>query len=202
MAVRTRATRAERKAATREALVDAGHTVFVRDGFHGASLDRVAAEAGFTKGAVYAHFATKAELFLAILERRVDRRVTAQEAAGANARDFDEMVSQATEQWGPVMREDAAWSLLLLEFWVYAARDPDLRARVAEQHQRTHDSIAHLVGQVRERSGESLALPDDDVATMVMALGNGLNVDGLLFSAGPRVDLYERVLTAMLAGLR
>ena len=202
MATPTRATRAERKAATREALLDAGHTVFVRDGFHGASLDRVAAEAGFTKGAVYAHFATKAELFLAILERRVDRRVTAQEAAGANARDFEEMVSQATEQWGPVMRADAAWSLLLLEFWVHSARDPDLRARVAEQHQRTHDSIAQLVGQVRERSGEPLALSDDDVATMVMALGNGLNLDGLLFSAGPRVDLYERVLTAMLAGLR
>ena len=202
MATPTRATRAERKAATREALLDAGHTVFVRDGFHGASLDRVAAEAGFTKGAVYAHFATKADLFLAILERRVDHRVTAQETAGAKADDFDEMVSQATEQWGPVMREDSAWSLLLIEFWVHAARDPDLRARVAEQHQRTHDSIAHLVGQVRERSGEPLALPDDDVATMVMAVGNGLNLDGLLFSSGPRVDLYERVLTAMLAGLR
>jgi AcrR family transcriptional regulator len=197
-----RLSRSERKAATREALVDAGHAVFLRDGFHGASLDRVAAEAGFTKGAVYAHFATKADLFLAILERRVDQRVVAQETAGEGARDFEAMVDQATEQWGTVMREDAAWTLLLLEFWVHAARDPELRARVAEQHRRTHDSIARLLGDVRNRSGQDLGLPDDDVATVLMALGNGLNLDGLLFSGAPRVDLYERTLTAMLAGLR
>ena len=202
MATATRVTRAERKAATRAALLDAGHTVFLRDGFHGASLDRVAAEAGFTKGAVYAHFETKADLFLAILERRVDERVSAQEAAGADARDFAAMVSQATEQWGTVMRDDAAWTLLLLEFWTHAARDAELRARVAEQHRRTHASIARLVGEVRTRSGETLGLPDDALATVLMALGNGLNLDGLLFSDRPRVDLYEQTLTAMLAGLR
>ena len=202
MPTATRISRAERKAATRAALLDAGHAVFIRDGFHGASLDRVAAEAGYTKGAVYAHFETKADLFLAILERRVDQRVSAQEEAGADARDFAAMVSQAAEQWGTVMRDDAAWTLLLLEFWTHAARDPELRARVAEQHARTHVSIARLVAEVRARSGETLALPDDALATVLMALGNGLNLDGLLFSDRPRVDLYERTLTAMLAGLR
>lgn len=193
--------RDRRKAATRAALLDAGHAVFLRDGFHGASLDRVAAEAGFTKGAVYVHFATKADLFLAIFERRVDARVGQQGATGAEADDYPAMIAQATEQWGRVMREDSAWSLVLLEFWVHAARDPELRARVAAQHQRTHDSIAELVGAVRERSGRTLALSDADVATTLMALGNGLNLDGLLFSERPRVDLYEGALTAMLEGL-
>jgi hypothetical protein len=43
---------------------------------------------------------------------------------------------------------------------------------------------------------------DDDLATIVMALGNGLNLDGLLFSDPPRVDLYELTLGALLEGLR
>ncbi len=198
----TRLTRAESKARTREALLDAGHEVFLRDGFHGASLDRVAAEAGFTKGAVYAHFSAKADLFLAILERRVDRRVLAQDTVGADAQSYEELIQRAAEQWGAVMREDRAWSLLLLEFWTYAARDPELRERVAAQHRRTHDSIAALLGAVRERSATTLAADDAALATIIMALGNGLNLDGLLFSEAPRVELYEQTLGLLLEGLR
>jgi AcrR family transcriptional regulator len=197
-----RLTRAERKAQTREALLDAGAEVFLRDGFHGASLDRVAAEAGFTKGAVYAHFTTKADLFLAILERRVDRRVLVQDTAGGDADSYEDLILQAAEQWGAVMREDRAWSLLLLEFWIFAARDPELRERVAVQHRRTRDSIAGLLGALRRHSAGTLAADDDVLATVVMAVGNGLNLDGLLFSDAPRVDLYELTLGALLEGLR
>lgn len=197
-----RLSRAERKALTREALLDKGVEVFLRDGFHGASLDRVAAEAGFTKGAVYAHFTDKADLFLAILERRVDRRVVVQDTAGADATAYEELILQAVEQWGAVMRGDRAWSLLLLEFWIFAARDPELRARVAVQHRRTRDSIAALFGALRARAGTTLAADDDALATVVIAVGNGLNLDGLLFSDQPRVDLYELTLSALLEGLR
>lgn len=197
-----RMSRAERKAHTRAALLDAGYAVFLRDGFHATSLDRVAAEAGFTKGAVYANFATKADLFLAIFERRVDERLRVQEAAGAGVGSYEELVRGAAEQWGAVMRDDGAWSLLLIEFWAHAARDPELRARVAAQHARTHAGIARLLRQVRERDGGTLALCDDDAATVVMALGNGLNLDGLLFSASPRVDLYERTFAALAKRLR
>jgi AcrR family transcriptional regulator len=197
-----RLTRAERKARTREALLDAGAEVFLRDGFHGASLDRVAAEAGFTKGAVYAHFTAKADLFLAILERRVDRRVLVQDTAGADANSYEDLIVQAADQWGAVMREDRAWSLVLLEFWIFAARDPELRERVAVQHRRTHDSMATLLRAQHARSAVTLAANDDALATIVMAVGNGLNLDGLLFSDAPRVDLYELTLGALLEGLR
>jgi AcrR family transcriptional regulator len=197
-----RLTRAERKLQTREALLDAGAAVFLRDGFHGASLDRVAAEAGFTKGAVYAHFTGKADLFLAILERRVDRRVLVQDTAGVEADTYEDLIRQAAEQWGAVMREDRAWSLLLLEFWIFAARDAELRERVAVQHRRTHDSIAALLGALRARIDTKLAADDDTLATVVMAVGNGLNLDGLLFSDPPPVDLYELTLRALLEGVR
>src|SRR5690625_3096253 len=65
-------TRAERQHQTRVALIDAGRAVFARDGFHGARLDRIAQEAGFSKGAVYSNFDSKADLFLAVMDANFD----------------------------------------------------------------------------------------------------------------------------------
>ena len=59
--------RAERKERTKVELIDAARSVFLRRGFHGASLDEIAEEAGYTKGAVYSNFDGKDDLFLAIL---------------------------------------------------------------------------------------------------------------------------------------
>ena len=74
-------TRAERQQRTRDELVDAAERLFSRQGFHATSIDAVAAEAGFTKGAVYSNFASKEDLFFAVYERRVDRRVEEMETA-------------------------------------------------------------------------------------------------------------------------
>src|SRR6516225_6093976 len=62
---------------TREHLLQAAAVVFARDGFHGASLDDVAATAGFTKGAVYSNFKSKEDLFLAVLDERIERQLAA-----------------------------------------------------------------------------------------------------------------------------
>ncbi|MDN5852536.1 MAG: TetR/AcrR family transcriptional regulator, partial [Actinomycetia bacterium] len=61
-------TRAERQAQTREALISVARELFLRDGFAATSLDRVAVEAGFSKGAVYSNFSGKEELGLAVLD--------------------------------------------------------------------------------------------------------------------------------------
>src|SRR4249920_1855864 len=63
-----------RRALTRRHLLEAAGVVFARQGFHGATLDEVAATAGFTKGAVYSNFTSKDDLFLALLDDRIDRQ--------------------------------------------------------------------------------------------------------------------------------
>ena len=67
-----RLNRQERKSQTRERLIDAAAQVFARQGFEAASLDEVAAAAGYTKGAVYSNFASKTDLFIALIERRIE----------------------------------------------------------------------------------------------------------------------------------
>src|SRR4051812_41463329 len=147
----TRLSRAERKQQTREALLDAGHRLFVREGFHRATLDRVAGEAGFTKGAVYASFPTKADLFLAIFERRTDERIERAQGALADTMTVGEMIDVMSREFGRVVREEHDWSLLLIEFWVHAARDEGLRRRLLEQRLRFRAALVELTRGAVER---------------------------------------------------
>src|SRR4029453_6279368 len=86
-----RMSRAESKAATRTELLDAARRVFVERGYHGASLDLVAREAGYTKGAVYSGLGGKAEMFFGLFEREVERRWSALERESAEGGPPDEV---------------------------------------------------------------------------------------------------------------
>src|SRR3954453_8353625 len=145
--------RARRKAATREALLDAGRTVFVRDGYQRASLDRVAAEAGFTKGAVYANFATKADLLLAIYEERSAARAELIAGAAAASSDLEDLRRRLVDDWRHVVERERGWSLLLIEFWVHAARELKLRKRLRQSHLRVREAVAAAFEEVTAKGG-------------------------------------------------
>src|SRR5436305_12166158 len=81
-----------RRAMTRRYLLDAAEVVFARDGFHGATLDEVARMAGFTKGAVYSNFKNKEDLFLALIDDRIEKQF----AVAAEA--LEEVPHDATQQ--------------------------------------------------------------------------------------------------------
>jgi AcrR family transcriptional regulator len=182
--------RTRQKAATRAALLAAGRTVFVRDGYQRASLDRVAAEAGFTKGAVYANFATKADLFLAIYEERSSARAELITQAAAAASDLEDLRRRMVDDWRHVMARERGWSLLLIEFWVHAAREPELRPRLREAHLTVRNAISAALESVVSRSTETLPMAPAQLAVAVMALGNGLNLEAFL-DEGAADGLYD-----------
>src|SRR6187200_1351795 len=74
IAMAVRLSREQQTAATREDLLAAARRVFADRGYHAASLDEVAREAGYTKGAVYSAFGAKGRLFLAVYEREMEQR--------------------------------------------------------------------------------------------------------------------------------
>ena len=113
---------------TRARLLKAAETIFVRDGYEGAELGEIAALAGRTKGAIYAQFKSKEDVFLALIEDRTQRARAQMEGLLAS--------STTAEQNLKVLRsfylervEDEAWSLLLLEFKLFAMRHPELKKR-------------------------------------------------------------------------
>lgn len=178
MATRARKSRNERKAATRTELLDAARRVFVERGYHGASLDIVAGEAGYTKGAVYSAFGSKGQMFLAVYEREVEERWShieaevADRSAGGEAIDIG---AESTRDYLERFRAEREWTLCLLEFRLHASRDPELNAAYAAAHGRVVERMAALLSAATGVSGHEVA----DAALALMALSNGFVLEHL-----------------------
>src|SRR5205807_7482848 len=70
-----RQTRADKRAANRARLLDAARDVFAGHGYHGATVEQIAEESGLSNGALYYNFGSKEELFLALLDDRMEARL-------------------------------------------------------------------------------------------------------------------------------
>lgn len=130
----------QRTAATRRALLQSARRIFARDGFEASRIQDIAAAAGHTRGAFYAHFSTKADLFFAILEQEAARRIeqVRQVLEGCeNTRDrLAALRDFYVERLG-----DRQWAMLLLEFKLFAVRHPRLRPKLAATHRRLRRTL-------------------------------------------------------------
>ena len=168
-----RLTRQERREQTREQLIDAAERRFKRDGFHATSVDAVAEDAGYTKGAVYSNFASKEALFFAVYERHVNRRGAELDAFAEQAPSArDEIRTAVTSADG---REDDGWIAVFFEFWAHVLRHPEHRERFAELHRRGLEPVVRSIETLAE--DRPLALPAPVLATAQIALGNGLQLE-------------------------
>lgn len=180
MLAERRPTRDESKAQTRARLIEAAGEVFARDGFHAASLDQVAEAAGFSKGAVYSNFASKDELFLALLEQHLDERVQAvTDAVRETAGPAEARVAAAARQVLAGLHAEREWSLLLIEFWSYSLRDPERRQRFAERFGALRTAIAELIDDASRELGVESELSPDDLATAAIAMAHGIATEQL-----------------------
>ena len=170
-----RLTRAEQREKTRVCLIDAARKVFTRRGYDKASLDEVAEEAGFTKGAVYSNFASKEDLFFAVYERRVDARVAEVERILEEAPTPREGIERIIPGNRDRPETDDRWMAVFFEFWAHVLRHPELRERFAAQHRRIIDVLAAATVE----SGEEM--PDDPhkLATARYAMQLGLQLERL-----------------------
>ena len=197
-----RLTRAEQRDLTRTRLLDAAEKVFVDRGFHAASVDEVAEEAGYSKGAVYSNFENKDELFLAVLERRVDSRAMAIETGVPTDRPITEQAEQAGNAFFEVFLQQSQWALLLMEFATYAARHPKLRDRFAARNRRMREAMATLIDRHLGALGLHAPMSSADLAAMLFALGDGFIMTKLIEPDEIHDDLFGRALVLMLAGLQ
>jgi AcrR family transcriptional regulator len=192
--------RAERQRRTRDELVDAAERLFTKQGFHATSLDAVAAEAGFTKGAVYSNFESKEDLFFAVYERRVDSRVAQMEDAIRDAATAREAIQRMIPGAGGRPAAEDGWLAVFFEFWAHVLRHPELRARFAAQHKRVIEPLARAS---RDLAGEDIA-PEDafKVATARFATQLGLQLERLTQPDVVDADLTRRVGLMFLDGGR
>lgn len=200
--------RRERREDVRAKLVAAAYGVFCERGYEGASLERVAEAAGYSKGAVYSNFSGKEELFFELVSSRIDERIDAVRAAterkGAPGKAAGDP-GQAARAAGKLLREvgeaDPKWQLLFLEFWLRCARSDELRAKLADRRRAMRGRIADLIQVKVEAAGASLGRAEAmDLATTALALSNGFGVEGIIDPKAAPPRLLGETLSHIVAG--
>jgi AcrR family transcriptional regulator len=167
-----RLSRAEQNDRNRALLLAAARRVFLERGYYAASLDQIADEAGFSKGAVYSRFTSKADMFLALLENRIAERAEQNaELAGelAGTGNFAAVIDLAER----AERGAPGWRLLVTEFRVHAARDPELNGRYAPLHARAVDGVAQVLATVSKDGAEGLPFPPRQLAELMLTIETG-----------------------------
>ena len=171
-----------RRAMTRRYLLDAAEIVFARDGFHGATLDDVASKAGFSKGAVYSNFKNKEDLFLELLDDRIERQFavvsevleTVPHQAAAQLPHIRKLLRGETFFW------DETWSTLWLEFVLYARRNPAARAKLAARAERERAITRQFIEAEYAARGVNPPYPIAELAKVTLAIFSGLGLDSLI----------------------
>lgn len=191
-----RLTRAEQQAHTHEHLIAAGRQVFLRRGFLAATVEEIAADAGYTRGAVYKHFGGKEGLWLAIVEADADRHLQGLRTALAQATSRDDVIAVL----GGVTDEDAAkWTAAAAEVLAATAQQPETAAQIAVLQQRHDDQVVALLAGHVQRLGLEPALPLRQLVVLLGALGIGLALRQTLAPAADSAAILTHVLMAVLA---
>jgi AcrR family transcriptional regulator len=196
-----RITREQRRERTRSDLLEAAREVFLRRGFHVASLDEIAEEAGYTKGAVYSNFKNKDELFLAVLDLRLAERLDAYREFVFDQQSVEDAYRAVARFMTATDEAEPRWTPLVLEFWPHAARHEQLRKAVVEQRRRFVDAIAGIVRELASRHGVAYRIPVEDVARGSGALARGIALERLLDPGAIDPDVFEEMHVAYMHGL-
>jgi AcrR family transcriptional regulator len=196
-----RLTRKEKQAHTRECLMHSAAAVFARRGLQQASIDEVAEDAGFTKGAFYANFKNKEELFLAMLDERFAKRIEDIEGVLAGEGSTAEKTRRYGDTFAQTLRADREWERLFFEFSAYAARDEDFREELVTRYRAMRERIAAALKAEAEQYGKEATLPFEQVALMTTAMSHGFALEKVLEGDAVPDELYGTMLTVFFAGL-
>jgi AcrR family transcriptional regulator len=196
-----RLSRQDRRERTRADLVAAAREVFLRSGFHGASLEEISERAGYTKGAVYSNFAGKDELFLAVYDAHAATRQRAYARALAGASTLEEGLRAMSREMTGGAQADPRWVPVLMEFWTHASRQEALRRQVSERHERNLDAIAALLQTLAERHGASFRMPVREVARGHAAQRNGMELERLLDPDAAHPRAMEELTVGFVLGM-
>ncbi|HUJ32128.1 MAG TPA: TetR/AcrR family transcriptional regulator [Candidatus Acidoferrum sp.] len=168
-----------RTAATRERLLAAAERIFARDGFSAARLEDIAATAGYTRGAFYANFDDKEDLFFALLEHWVNERVAQVNALLRKCKDADAML-RALREYYAQNAKNRRLALLSLEFALYAVRHPKAHAGLRARRRRLRSCGGGILRKVMRALGRSLPISTGAASTGLGALSTALLLEHLV----------------------
>jgi AcrR family transcriptional regulator len=178
---RKRLTREDKRQANRARILQGARKVFGRRGYHGATIEEIADEAGLSNGAIYYNFENKEDLFLALLDEwRAELIQDVESTFGIGGSEApQEQLQNELREIVQSFSPSREWRLLLLEFVAYAARNPKFRARFVAGRRKFKAAVTDALEARIATLGVQPSLPAEHLALLLTALVNGLSVDEL-----------------------
>lgn len=199
---RKRLTRAERAAKTRSLLMHAASKVCAKRGLERASIDEVAEEAGFTKGAFYANFRSKEELFLAMLDERFAEQLDKLDTRMEEEGELADQAREAATDFAHFLSDDPEWVRLYFQFAAHAARDEDFRAELVTRNRALQARFAEIFRRRGERLPHPAPVEPDVLARMADVIADGFAVHQLLDPEHFPDELHGQMWEVFVTGLR
>jgi AcrR family transcriptional regulator len=193
-------TRREKQQRTRKALLEAATQLFCRRGLEGASVDEVAHAAGYTKGAFYANFKSKEELFLVMLDEHFAQELERLDRALAGTQEPQAEARAAAADFIHFASNDE-WPSLYFQFVVHAARNEEFRQELATRHRAMRERLGEIFQHWKEGVGAAGALPVEQLTAMMFFMADGFLVDRIV-EPDLDEDLYTTMIGVFLRGLQ
>jgi AcrR family transcriptional regulator len=186
-----RLSREESRALTREKLLASAYEVMARVGYEGASIERIAEDAGFSKGAFYSNFESKEEIFLELLETHSVQDVGEISIILNNVSDPRKMI-EIISNWAESRSKDPSWGMLALDLFRRAKQD----ATFDKRHAHLFEKQWRGLGEILIKMFPKGAAPADaeTLGGIVFELTYGAAAS---FTRGPSVKTLVR--TALMA---
>lgn len=187
-----RLTRAESRERTRAELIETARDLFLSDGYATTTLDRVAEEAGYSKGAVYSNFANKNELGMAVLDLIHQSKAAELVELVGDGESLEHQLDRL-EQWAERTVGDVGWTTLEFELSVAARHDPVLRSALAEGLHAVRSLTAGILESLADAHGLVLPIPAEHAASAILSVGIGL---GMQRAIDPSIPIEPLVSSA------
>jgi AcrR family transcriptional regulator len=179
LARRGRTRQTDRTQSTRRKLLDAAKRIFAKDGFEAARLEDIAAGAGYTRGAFYANFESKEDIFFALFEEWVRERIESLTSALRRHADPSEKLVALRTHYAE-LATDRRLVLISMEFKLFALRHPEAHARLRSRHRRIRACFSELFSEVMNALGKSIPIAYPAASACLGAVAQGLLLEHLL----------------------
>lgn len=192
---RKRLTREQSKDQTRERLIEAARTMFIKKGYVATSVEDIASAAGYTRGAFYSNFEGKSELLIELLRRDHDRMHADFQSIMDDGGTQAEMEARAVAYYSRMFRDDDCFPLWV-EAKLLAGRDAKFRVRFNAFRNEKLDQIAAYIRAFSEHVGTTLPLPAQTLALGFVSLCDGVQ----FFRMCDPEQVTDEVTESVLAG--
>ncbi len=175
-------------------IVEAMRSSVARRGAAGSTFDHVARDAGVSRGLLHYYFGSKERLLVEVVRHDCDVRMERLDAALAAARTADDIVEVLVRSLQDMVERDPGFIALVFELFTSARRNQEIAAEMSELHRRIREHVAEQLDRKRSEGVVALAGEPSAVATVLLALGDGL---ALRVLAEPEADFSATIQAAV-----